>query len=76
MINGNRRSVGYKLAVWNCGWGLVKEGFSSKLAEIKQFVIQKKPHCFGIIESDFFSPLSQVNRTIKQSTAEIKERLK
>ena len=28
IINGNRRSVGYKLAVWNCGRGLVKDGFS------------------------------------------------
>ena len=31
IINGNRRSVGYKLAVWNCGRGLVQDWFSPKL---------------------------------------------
>ena len=49
IINGNRRSIGYKLAVWNCGRGLVQEGFSIKLREIKQFLESKKPHCFGVI---------------------------
>ena len=34
IINGNRRSIGYKLAVWNCGRGLVQEGSSIKLREI------------------------------------------
>jgi hypothetical protein len=34
MVNGNRRSVGYRLAVWNCGRGLVQDGFSPKLHEI------------------------------------------
>ena len=27
IINGNRRSVGYRLAMWNCGGGLAQEGF-------------------------------------------------
>ena len=30
IINGNRRSIGYKLAMWNCGRGLMQEEFSSK----------------------------------------------
>ena len=62
IVNGNRRSVGYKLAVWNCGRGLVQDGFSPKLHEIKQFIIDKKPQCLGIIESDLYGHLSQVNR--------------
>ena len=73
MINGNRRNVGYKLAVWNCGRGLIQDGFSVKLNEIKQFIETRKPHCFGIIESDLYSPNSQVNRTKKYTTDEIRE---
>ena len=46
IINGNRRSVGYRLAVWNCARGLVQDGFSHKLHEIKQFITEKKPICF------------------------------
>ena len=75
MINGNRRSVGYKLAVWNCGRGLVQEGFSVKFHEVKQFLETKRPHCFGIIESDLYSQQSQVNR-VKYSAAELSEYLK
>ena len=75
MINGNRRSVGYKLAVWNCGRGLVQEGFSVKFHEVKQFLETKHPHCFGIIESDLHSHQSQTNR-VKYSTAELREYLK
>ena len=63
IINGNRRSVGYKLAMWNCGRGLVQEGFSVKFHEIKQFLETKRPHCFGIIESN----LSQQSKPNKQS---------
>ena len=75
VINGNRRSIGYKLGVWNCGRGLVQEGFSIKLREIKQFLESKKPHCFGVIESDLFSPRCQNNRT-KYSPEELREILK
>ena len=75
MYNGNRRAVGYKFAVWNCGRGLVQDVFSTKLEEVKQFIAKNKPHCFGIIESDFFSALSQ-SRSKKYSSSEIKEKLK
>ena len=51
IINGNRRAVGYRLAVWNCGRGLIQEGFSTKLNEVKHFLQSKKPHCLGVIES-------------------------
>ena len=55
IINGNRRAIGFKLAAWNCGTGLLNETFSHKLHEIKQFMTSRKPHCFGIIESDLYS---------------------
>ena len=76
ITNGNRRSVGYKLGVWNCGRGLVQENFSSKLHEIKQFIENKKPHCYCVIESDFYSHLSPINRLRKYTTDEIREKLK
>ena len=76
IINGNRRIIGYKLALWICSRGLVQDGFSSKLAEIKQFVELKKPHCFAIIESDIYSPQSPITRHRKYSTAEVREKLK
>ena len=76
IINGNRRSNGYKLAVWNCGRGLVQDGFSVKLNEIKQFIEAKRPHCFGVIESDFYSTSSNVNRAKKYTTEEIREKLR
>ena len=75
IINGNRRAVGYRLAVWNCGRGLVQEGFSTKLHEVKHFLQSKKPHCFGVIESDLFNHQCQINRA-KYSTTELKEILK
>jgi hypothetical protein len=49
---------------------LVQEDFSIKFNEIKKFVESKKPHCFAIIESDFFSPQSDANRTRKYTTNE------
>ena len=75
IINGNRRSVGYRFAMWNCGRGLMQDGFSAKFHEVKQFLQTKRPHCFGIVESDLFSHESQSNR-VKYSTAELKESLK
>jgi len=76
IINGNRRTVGYRLAVWNCGRGLIQQdGVSNKFCEVKQFLQNKKPHCFGIVESDLFSHESQSNR-VKYSTAELKKILK
>ena len=56
--------------MWNCGRGLVQEGFLVKLNEIKQFLESKKPHCFGIIESDLFGPQSQ-NSRVKYTTEEL-----
>ena len=76
IVNGNRRSVGYKLAVWNCGRGLVQQGYSIKLNEIKQFIEAKKPHCFAVIESDFYCHNSEINRLNKYTTNEIREMLK
>ena len=75
IINGNRRIVGYKIAAWNCSRGLVQDGFSNKHAEIKQFIQLRKPHCFAVIETDFYGHQSALNRR-KYSTAEIREKLK
>ena len=77
MVNGNRRNLGYKFSVWNCGRGLVQEGGeSTKLNEVRHFLSTKKPHCFAIIEADIFSTSSSVNRVNKYSTSEIREILK
>ena len=76
IINGNRRVVGYKLAMWNCSRGLVQDGFSNKLVEIKQFIELKKRHCFAVIEANIYGLQCQKERHRKYSTAEIKEKLK
>ena len=76
IINGNRRSLGYKLAIWNCERGLIgAAGPSSKLQDIKNFIENKKPHVLGIIETDIFSPKSQNRRRSKFNTAEVKSNL-
>ena len=75
IIHGNGRQTGYKIAVWNCGRGLFADWNQSKLNEIQQFIENKRPHCFGIIEADLFGPNSQTNRK-KYTTAEIKEKLR
>ena len=75
IINGNRRIIGYKVAAWNCSRGLVQDGFSIKHAEIKQFIQLKKPHCFAVIETDFYGHQNASNRR-KYSTEEIREKLK
>ena len=51
MINGNRRSLGYKISSWNCGRGLMSGNntFSDKLLDIKLFIQNNKPSLFGII---------------------------
>ena len=76
IINGNRRTLGYKLSVWNCGRGLMQEGESSKFNEVKQFLHMEKPHCLAIIESDVFKLSSNVARGKKFSTSELHEVLK
>ena len=38
IIHGNRRSLGYKLALWNCGRGLLPR--SCKMKEIEQFIVK------------------------------------
>ena len=76
IINGNRRSLGYKLAIWNCGGGLLgSDGPSNKLVEIKEFIENKKPHVLGIIEADLFSPESNNRRTCKLDSSTIRSLL-
>ena len=76
IINGNRRTIGYKFAVWNCERGLLGgKGPTSKLQDIKLFIQKKKPHVFGIIESDIYSPKSTNRRINRFTTAEVKSYL-
>ena len=75
IINGNRKKKGYRLALWNCGRGLLQNYGSGKLDEIRQFIESKHPHCFGIVESDLFGTNSQFNRR-KYTSDEILEKLK
>ena len=75
ILNGNRNKKGYKFALWNCGRGLLSEDGQAKITEVQQFIDQKRPHCFGIIESDLFGVNSDKNRK-KYTTSEINEKLK
>ena len=74
IIHGNRRSLGYKLALWNCGRGLLPR--SCKVKEIEHFIVKHKPHTFGIIEADIHGLGSNQNRAKKYSTQEVMEALK
>ena len=76
--NGNRKSLGYNIAAWNCNRGLLKAGDhdSNKLTEIKLFIEEKKPHLLGIIESDIHGLNSRANRRTTFTTEEIHEKLK
>ena len=77
MIIGNRRTIGYKLSVWNCNRGLLLEGgHSNKLDEIKIFIEKNKPHVYGIIEADIHAHNSRCNRAAKFTTEEVLNYLK
>ena len=76
IVNGNRRSLGYKLAVWNCGRGLINAGGgTAKLNDVKLFIQNKKPHKYGLIETDVYGHLNESNHN-KFTTAEVRELLK
>ena len=74
IVYGDRWKNGYKFALWNCGRGLLNEDLSVKLIEIKQFIEAKRPHCFGIVESDLFGLNYDQNRK-KFTTSVIREQL-
>ena len=71
---GKGKQRGFKLAVWNCGRGLISDEGQDKFIEIQQFIDNKRPHCFGIIESDLFGTNSDSNRK-KYTTSEVHEKL-
>ena len=76
IINGNRRSLGYKLALWNCERGLIgPDGVSPKLQDIKKYISINRPHLFGIIEADIFGPMSNHRRLHKFDTDTLKSLL-
>ena len=73
IINGNRRALGYKLAVWNCGRGLVRgDSAGSKFQDVKLYVQAKSPHVMGVIEADIHSIKSSVPRVYRHTTATLK----
>ena len=74
---GNRRRLGYKLALWNCRKGLLQDTDfdSSKLTEIKLFIKKHNPHTFGIIESNIHSSESRVQRRTTFKTHEVEAKL-
>ena len=76
-LNGNKRRLGYNLAVWNCRKGLIgkSESESMKLMEIKQFIQKHHPHTLGIIECDIYSAQCQVQRKTTFTTDEVISRL-
>ena len=61
--------------MWNCGRGLLQDENLVKFVEIQQFIESKRPHCFGIIESDLFGQNCLIDR-VKYTTEEIQEKLK
>ena len=73
IINGNRRALGYKLAVWNCGRGLVSgDSAGSKFQDIKLNFRAKSPHVMGVIETDIHGIKSNVRRVYKHTTTTLK----
>ena len=76
-LTGNRRRLGYKLALWNCRKGLLGDNNfdSNKFIEIKLFIEKHRPHTFGIIESDIHSLQSRVQRKATFNTSEVKSKL-
>ena len=76
IINGNRRAVGYKLAVWNCGRGLISgDSITNKFLDVKMYAQSKNPHVLGVIETDIHSNLSTIKRINKYSTEVVKSYL-
>ena len=73
-IQGNRRSIGYKLALWNCGRGLLTEN-ENKIIDIKRYIEQNKPHLLCITEADLHGPKSRLNCKTVFSTQDIEEKL-
>ena len=78
ILNGNRNNLkGYKIAAWNCGRGLMSNnGIKSvKVTDIKLFIQNYNPGCFGIIESDIHGPNSTSNRTTTFTKDDILDQL-
>ena len=77
MTHGNRGRLGYNIAAWNCGRGLLTASpeESIKFVEIKEFIQNNNPHLLAIIESDLHGPNTSANRVTTFSTEEIKEKL-
>ena len=77
MLNENKKSLGYKISVWNCGRGLLSHRAeqSDKMTDIKLFIQQHNPGLLGIVESDIHGAKSPGHRTTTFTTEEIMEKL-
>ena len=73
-VNGNRRTIGYKLGMWNCGRGLLSET-GNKLVDMHRYIEKYKPHLFCIIEADLHGPQSRIHRQKTFTTEELHEKL-
>ena len=71
------RSIGYRIAVWNCRRGLLNSDGSpsNKINDIKLYIQKHNLHIFGIIESDLHWPTSRIGRPHPLSTLDIDNKL-
>ena len=76
IINGNQ-ARGYNLGIWNCRRGLITgNGLpSTKLEEIKLFLVKKNLHMLCIIETDLHSYMSRSKRRVVVTKKDIESSL-
>ena len=75
-LEGNRR-IGYQIGFWNCRKKLIGDSNfdTHKLTDIKSYFTKHNPHVFAVIESDLFGLNSDVGRSRKYSTEDVKHKL-
>ena len=76
IINGNRRT-GYNIGLWNCRRGLIEDEKkpSSKMAEVKHFLQNKKLHILCLVEADLHGITSRYKRLNPLTTKDIDDNL-
>ena len=77
ILFGNRRVLGYKIASWNCGRGLLvsKSSISDKFLDIQLFIKKQNPSLLCIIEADLHGINSPSQRKTIFTKREIEEYL-
>ena len=63
-LSGNRR-LGYRIAMWNCRKGLLKQdnSASEKVTDIKSLLQKHDLHLLGVVETDLHGVGSRVRRS-------------